>query len=100
MEWMKKMGLKKSFLLLSVAGILTSLLVIGTTFVVGETITAKYPKGGIIITDKGIVRELANPTKEQLQVINLTAWIEVLTWWFLRRWDVWEWRVFYSTALS
>lgn len=80
MEWMKKMGLKKSFLLLSVAGILTSLLVIGTTFVVGETITAKYPKGGIIITDKGIVRELANPTKEQLQVINLTAWIEVLTW--------------------
>ena len=79
MEWMKKMGLKKSFLLLSVAGILTSLLVIGTTFVVGETITAKYPKGGIIITDKGIVRELANPTKEQLQVINLTAWIEVLT---------------------
>ena len=79
MEWMKKMGLKKSFLLLSVAGILASLLVIGTTFVVGETITAKYPKGGIIITDKGIVRELANPTKEQLQVINLTAWIEVLT---------------------
>ncbi len=79
MEWMKKMGLKKSFLLLSVAGILTSLLVISTTFVVGETITAKYPKGGIIITDKGIVRELANPTKEQLQVINLTAWIEVLT---------------------
>lgn len=73
------MGLKKSFLLLSVAGILASLLVIGTTFVVGETITAKYPKGGIIITDKGIVRELANPTKEQLQVINLTAWIEVLT---------------------
>ena len=58
---------------------MTSLLVIGTTFVVGETITAKYPKGGIIITDKGIVRELANPTKEQLQVINLTAWIEVLT---------------------
>ncbi len=79
MEWMKKMGLKKSFLLLSVAGILASLLVIGTTFVVGEAITAKYPKGGIIITDKGIVRELANPTKEQLQVINLTAWIEVLT---------------------
>lgn len=79
MEWMKKMGLKKSFLLLSVAGILASLLVIGTTFVVGEAITAKYPKGGIIITDKGIVRELANPTKEQLRVINLTAWIEVLT---------------------
>lgn len=75
----EKDGFKKSFLLLSVAGILTSLLVIGTTFVVGETITAKYPKGGIIITDKGIVRELANPTKEQLQVINLTAWIEVLT---------------------
>ena len=73
------MGLKKSFLLLSVAGILASLLVIGTTFVVGEAITAKYPKGGIIITDKGIVRELANPTKEQLRVINLTAWIEVLT---------------------
>lgn len=79
MEWMKKMGLKKSFLLLSVAGILASLLVIGTTFVVGEAITAKYPKGGIIITDKGIVRELANPTKEQLRVINLIAWIEVLT---------------------
>ncbi len=79
MEWMKKMGLKKSFLLLSVAGILASLLIIGTTFVVGETITAKYPKGGIIITDKGIVRELANPTKEQLRVINLIAWLEALT---------------------
>lgn len=79
MEWMKKMGLKKSFMLLSVAGILASLLIIGTVFVVGEKITVKYPKGGMIITDKGVVRELANPTKEQLRVINLIGWMEVLT---------------------
>lgn len=78
MEWMKNMGLKKSFLLLSVLSIIVSLVIIGAVFVIGEKMTAGYPHGGMLITDKGIVKELASPTKEQLRVINLIGWIEVL----------------------
>lgn len=76
---MKNMSLKKSFLLLSVLGIMVSLVIICVVFAIGEKITAVYPRGGMSITDKGVVRELVGPTKEQLRVINLISWIEVLT---------------------
>lgn len=78
MERMRKIGLKKSFMLLSVLGILASLLIIGMTFVIGEKVTGNYPAGGMLITDKGIVRELATPTAKQRRIMELVGWIEIM----------------------
>lgn len=79
MERLKNMGLKKSFLLLSILGIVCSLAIIGAVFTIGAWINAGYPHGGMLITGEGAVQELEIPTKEQLRVINLIRWIEILT---------------------
>lgn len=77
MEWMKNMGLKKSFVLLSAVSVVISLLVIGAVFIICGTITDQYPSGGMSITSDGIVRELEGPTWEQARVINILGWVEV-----------------------
>ena len=76
---MKNMGLKKSFVLLSALSIVTALFIIGIVFLVCGKITARYPKGGMLITAEGIVEELESPTREQIRVINIVDGIELLS---------------------
>lgn len=77
MERMKNMGLKKSFVLLSVMGVVISLLLIGVVFMICKAITDQYPSGGMSITAEGIVRKLESPTREQERVMNILGWIEL-----------------------
>ena len=79
MEWVKNMGLKKSFFLLSVFSMVAALLVIGMVFLISNKITEDYPTGGIVYMPDGIVRELEQPTREQMLVLEATGWIEVLS---------------------
>lgn len=76
MERMKNMGLKKSFVLLSVIGVVISLLLIGVVFMICKAITDQYPSGGMSITAEGIVRKLESPTREQERVMNILGWVE------------------------
>ncbi|MBD5485668.1 MAG: HAMP domain-containing histidine kinase [Lachnospiraceae bacterium] len=73
------MGLKKSFFLLSVFSMVAALLVIGMVFLISNKITEDYPTGGIVYMPDGIVRELEQPTREQMLVLEATGWIEVLS---------------------
>ena len=79
MEWVKNMGLKKSFFLLSVFSMVAALLVIGMVFLISNKITEDYPTGGIVYMPDGIVRELEQPTREQRLVLEATGWIEVFS---------------------
>ena len=79
MEWVKNMGLKKSFFLLSVFSMVAALLVIGMVFLISNKITEDYPTGGIVYMPDGIVRELEQPTREQMLVLEATGWIEVFS---------------------
>lgn len=79
MEWMKNMGLKKSFFLLTVFSMVVALLVIGMVFLISNKITEDYPTGGIVYMSDGIVRELEQPTSEQMLVLEAAGWIEVLS---------------------
>lgn len=79
MEWMKDMGLKKSFVMLSVFGIIAALLIISAVFLVCGEITSEYPKGGMMITADGVVRELESPIGNQKFVLEVTEWIEIFS---------------------
>ncbi len=70
MEWLKNMGLKKSFVLLSAVGVAAALLLIGGVFYVCGRISAQYPNGGVVITNDGVVKELPNPTEEQGLIVQ------------------------------
>lgn len=79
MEWMKNMGLKKSFFLLSALSMIAALLMIGIIFIICGKITANYPRGGITISSDGVVRELDGPTREQMFILEVTGWIELFS---------------------
>lgn len=79
MEWMKNMGLKKSFFLLSALSMIAALLMIGIIFIICAKITANYPRGGITISSDGVVRELDGPTREQMFILEVTGWIELFS---------------------
>ena len=70
MEWLKNMGLKKSFVLLSAVGVAAALLLIGGVFYVCGRISAQYPNGGVAITSDGVIKELPNPTEEQRLIVQ------------------------------
>ncbi len=70
MEWLKNMGLKKSFVLLSAVGVAAALLLIGGVFYVCGRISAQYPNGGVVITSDGVIKELPNPTEEQRLIVQ------------------------------
>ena len=70
MEWLKNMGLKKSFVLLSAVGAAAALLLIGGVFYVCGRISAQYPNGGVVITSDGVVKKLPNLTEEQRFIVQ------------------------------
>lgn len=79
MEWIKNMGLKKSFFFLSAFSMMAALLLVGIVFIISRKITANYPAGGVTITYDGVIRELESPTKKQEQIVSMLGWIEVLS---------------------
>lgn len=78
MERLKNMGLKKSFVLLSAAGVVVSLLLIGGVFFACAGIITRYPSGGVAITGDGAVRELSYPTEEQKLIVQTVEGIRLL----------------------
>ena len=64
------MGLKKAFLLLTLCGLLLSLLLTLLLWTVCETIAARYPAGGFLIGPNG-VSLLPSPTSEQSRLLLL-----------------------------
>ena len=64
------MGLKKAFLLLTLCGLLLSLLLTLLLWTVCETIAARYPVGGFLIGPNG-ASPLPSPTSEQSRLLFL-----------------------------
>ena len=64
------MGLKKAFLLLTLCGLLLSLLLTLLLWTVCETIAAQYPAGGFLIGPNG-ASPLPSPTSEQSRLLLL-----------------------------
>ena len=64
------MGLKKAFLLLTLCGLLLSLLLTLLLWTVCETIAARYPAGGFLIGPNG-ASPLPSPTSEQSRLLLL-----------------------------
>ena len=64
------MGLKKAFLLLTLCGLLLSLLLTLLLWTVCETIAARYPAGGFLIGPNGAA-PLPSPTSEQSRLLLL-----------------------------
>ena len=79
MGWMKNMGLKKSFFLLSALSMAAALLLIGIIFIICVRITSNYPKGGVVITFDGVVKELDSPTDRQELVMDIVGWVEIFS---------------------
>lgn len=77
-EWIKNMGMKKSFVLLSALAMAAALLLIGMVFAVGANITKNYPRGGIVISSEGMMTELEVPTQEQENILRVVGWAEIL----------------------
>ena len=65
MERLKNMGLKKSFLVLSVSCVLLALLLLVLVFVVCNVISSTFPTGGIQISPDGTIVKLEEPTASQ-----------------------------------
>lgn len=78
MEWIKNMGLKKAFVLLSVLGIIVALLLIIMVFTVLNSVRAQYPLGGIAIDSGGVVRQLESPTTEQEKIIKVLDYVGLI----------------------
>lgn len=78
MERLKNMGLKKSFVLLSMIGVVISLLLIGVVFMICKVITDQYPSGGVAITGDGVIKELAEPTEQQKIILQAVEGIRLL----------------------
>ncbi len=77
MEWLKNMGLKKSFVLLSAVGAAAALLLIGGVFYVCGRISAQYPNGGVVITSDGVVKKLPNLTEEQRFIVQVVEGVRL-----------------------
>lgn len=78
MERLKNMGLKKSFVLLSMIGVVISLFLIGVVFMICGAITDQYPSGGVAITGDGVIKELAEPTEQQKLILQAVEGIRLL----------------------
>lgn len=78
MEWIKNVGLKRAFVLLSALGMAAALLLIIMVFTVLNSVKAEYPSGGITIDADGVVRQLENPTPEQERIIKALDYVGLI----------------------
>lgn len=67
------MGLKKSFLVLSVSCVLLALLLLVLVFVVCNVISSTFPTGGIQISPDGTIVKLEEPTASQQTIFILSV---------------------------
>lgn len=79
MERLKNMGLKKSFLILSVSCVLLALLLLGLVFVACTSISSTFPAGGVQISSDGTVVKLEEPTASQQRILSVLGIIQVVS---------------------
>ena len=79
MERLKNMGLKKSFLVLSVSCVLLALLLLGLVFAVCNSISSTFPAGGIEILSDGTVIRLEAPTASQQTILSVLGIIQIVS---------------------
>lgn len=79
MERLKNMGLKKSFLVLSVSCVLLALLLLVLVFVVCNVISSTFPTGGIQISPDGTIVKLEEPTASQQTILSVLGIIQVVS---------------------
>ena len=73
------MGLKKSFLVLSVSCVLLALLLLVLVFVVCNVISSTFPTGGIQISPDGTIVKLEEPTASQQTILSVLGIIQVVS---------------------
>ena len=76
-EHLKNMGLKKSFLLLSLFCLIAAFLLLGISILVCRGIMASYPSGGVEILSDGSVIPLPEPTAVQQRVLTVLNIIQM-----------------------
>lgn len=74
---MRNMGLKKSFLFLSIFCLLAAFLLLGITIFVCRGIMAGYPSGGVEILSDGSIIPLPEPTASQQRVLTALNIVQV-----------------------
>jgi len=78
MAWLKNLSLKKSFFLLTLCGLLISLLLLTLLWQVCHTLAAQYPSGGIVFNTDGTMTRIPEPSPEEMQILEILWNIPVL----------------------
>lgn len=79
MEWLKNMGLRRSFFLLSVVCLAGALLLTCGVYYACQKLAARYPVYGIVFTPDGMVSNMEYPTPEQERARELLNRIQILS---------------------
>ena len=79
MERLKNMGLKKSFLLLSLSCLAVAFLLLGTVIFLCRGIENHYPLGGVEILSDGSIVPLPSPTASQQRILAILNIVQTLS---------------------
>ena len=79
MERLKNMGLKKSFLLLSLSCLAVAFLLLGAVIFLCRGIESYYPLGGVEILSDGSIVPLPSPTASQQRILAILNIVQTLS---------------------
>lgn len=79
MERLKNMGLKKSFLLLSLSCLAVAFLLLGAVIFLCRGIENYYPLGGVEILSDGSIVPLPSPTESQQRILAILNIVQTLS---------------------
>lgn len=79
MERLKNMGLKKSFLLLSLSCLAVAFLLLGAVIFLCRGIENHYPLGGVEILSDGSVVPLPSPTVSQQRILAILNIVQTVS---------------------
>lgn len=79
MERLKNMELKRCFFLLSVLCLVTALMLTLAVYLLCAKAAERYPQGGISIDSDGMVTELAEPDRQQKQILELLSGVQLFS---------------------
>ena len=79
MERLKNMGLKKSFLLLSLSCLAVAFLLLGAVIFLCRGIENYYPLGGVEILSDGSIVPLPSPTTSQQRILAILNIVQTLS---------------------
>ena len=71
MAWLKNMSLRKSFFVLTFAGLFLALLLLLALWRLCLALAAQYPSGGVAFEIDGSITRLPSPTPEELRILNI-----------------------------